>query len=273
MKRIIFFLTLTFCFLAFNVINQNNKKGLLQIDKEETSYNLKNENIKLFLPGLDRFISSLFWIDTLLESDLKKHYNPDKNSWLFYRFKNIAKLDPFFYENYSIGGKYLSIIKNDIEGANTIYGYGIKIFRHDFWLLIDSAFNYYFEMGDLKNSLNHYERALEMEETKTYFPILPSIVAKLKREQGAELKDLFNIMSLAYKNETIPSLKKRFYDSLYAIKAEIDLSCLNSNNQSCNLKDLDGINYVNKNGTYESVKQWKRFRISEKARKGAGEAP
>ena len=55
-------------------------------------------------------------------------------------------------------------------------------------------------------------------------------------------------------------LKDKYYRSLYSVKAEIDLNCLNERKPNCNSYDLDGVRYKNINGKFVSEKEWEKFR-------------
>lgn len=91
---------------------------ILFISKQQSSLNVSESIVENFNIGQKRLISSLLWISTILESDQEHYKNKDLNSWMFLRFKTISFLEPKFYEAYNFGGPYLSIIKNDLAGAD-----------------------------------------------------------------------------------------------------------------------------------------------------------
>jgi hypothetical protein len=269
-KRKILFLTifLSFMFTAINWININNPKPPLIITKQATSINLNENLYRLINFGNNRFFSGILWIITLLESDLEQYKKRDLNSWLFLRFNSVISLDPYFYEAYLTGGKYLSIVKDDTVGASYIFERGIRVFKNDFYLKLNTAFNYYFESGNLKKALKLYEEIKFHPLAKKYFPILPSLVAKFRREKGDDLKDIFQLLISAYSRETNPVIKKKFKHSLYSLKSEIDLNCLNASQSNCKKVDYDGSPYFkDQDGIYKAKKKWKVFKLSERARK------
>ena len=57
---------------------------------------------------------------------------------------------------------------------------------------------------------------------------------------------------------------KKYYSHIYAIKAELDLNCLNNMNVNCNTIDLDGNKYLYKSNKYLAPKKWKPFKLSDK---------
>ena len=269
-KRKILFLAifLSFMFVAINWINKNNPKPPLVITKQATSINLNENLYRLINFGNNRFFSGILWIITLLESDLEQYKKRDLNSWLFLRFNSVISLDPYFYEAYLTGGKYLSIVKDDTIGASYILERGIRIFKNDFYLKLNAAFNYYFENGNLKKALKLYDEIKFHPLAKQYFPILPSLVAKFRREKGDDLKDIYQLLILAHSRESNPIIKKKFESSLYSLKAEIDLDCLNTSKLNCSRSDYDASPYFkNSNGIYKAQRKWKIFKLSERARK------
>lgn len=141
---------------------------------------LNSSFIKIISFGNYRFISSFLWTKTLLDADTE-HVKDNKKSWLFYRFKLISDLDPTFYENYLQGGIYLSIIKDDIWGAEEIFLKGLKHFKNDYKLLYYTAFNYHFELKDYKNSLIYYRRLQQLPESNT-MTILPKLIEQAQKK-------------------------------------------------------------------------------------------
>lgn len=259
------FLILVLSFISFNYLNDQLKKPTIKIAKQDEVITL---NTKMFWPvniGLNRMYSSLLWSMTLMESDITHYKKQDLHSWMYVRFLNIVNLDPKFYMAYLIGGKYLSIIKDDLLGAEDIYIRGLRHFPNDFWLMQNAGFNYIYEMGELEKGLKLYDQIKFHPMAKKNFPLLPSIVAKLKREQGIELAEIYDLIKMSYEQEEIPEIKERLNNSLYAIKAEIDLNCLNNNGNNCNLTDQNRVPYLKlKDGTFKSQINWKPFKLSKK---------
>lgn len=202
-------------------------------------------------------LSDIYWIGTLLESDLEHYRKKDLNNWLFHRFDTIIHLDPKFYNAYLFGGQYLSIVKNDPYSAEIIYEKGTKVFPNDYQLLFNFAFLNAFE-------LENYTRAVELYEKLMAFPGTPpyviSILHKLKYEsQSFSLKDTFNsLLSLfeTLNKEEDHLLYGRVKADLYRIKAQIDLDCLNKNLSNCSTRDFEGNLYTLKNGKYSTVKEF-----------------
>lgn len=259
--------------LASIDFNARFKKPPMNIPKQESSINVDENFLSVFSLGQKRMISSFLWVITLLESDLKHYKKKDLNSWMYLRFSTISKIDPSFYENYLFGGQYLSVIKDDLQGAKEIYEKGLKSFPEDFWLNYHAAFHYYFELHDTKKALGRYEKIQDHPEAKS-IPYLSSLIARLKSEVG-DLPAAYELIRILYENTEKDSLlKEKYFENLYNIKAEIDLHCLNSQEEKvekkkeeCNREDLEGQPYVRKEGRFIASKEWQLFRSHKRENK------
>jgi hypothetical protein len=202
------------------------------------------------------------WIATLLESDLDHYKNKDMNSWMFLRFKTISELEPQFYENYKIGGIYLSIVKDDLAGASYIYEKGLKEYPNDYFLLKNTAFHYEFEVGDRKRSYEIYSRLKTHPQIDA---VTLGVATRLESEFG-DKKVAFELLHDQY--EKMPDknsfLALRLFQNLYAIKAEIDLTCLNLHKPDCSKLDLENNSYLFIGNEFVAQKDWKPYRMKQK---------
>ncbi len=149
---------------------------------------LNSDFIKIVSFGNYRFISSYYWTKTLLDADIQHVKNQEK-SWLYYRFKLIADLDREFYENYLHGGIYLSIIKDDILGAEIIFNRGLEVFPNDYRLMYNAAFNYHFQLKDYDNSLLMYQK-IQKTPYAVNFVILPRLIEEAKNKRKSKQSHL-----------------------------------------------------------------------------------
>lgn len=254
-------------FLVVNFINEQQTRPPINVSMQNKAININQNILSIFHLGEKRFISSLLWIKTLLDSDEEHYKKKDKNSWMFLRFNSIIDLEPKFYFAYFFGGRYLSIVKDDPAGAEVIQAKGLNLFPNDFWLNYDAGYNYYFELGEAEKAIKLYETIVLYPEVKKYTPYLPSVLGRLKASEG-DLTSAYELLLKMYQsesNEKETALKRKLRDSLYNIKAEIDLKCLNStNDDQCNKKDFDGFPYIFKNGIFTTAKPFKKFRIFSK---------
>ncbi len=260
----------TFSIVLFGIYAFNIETTVppLVVPKQESAVNLNEKVLSILSMGNKRMISSLLWVQTLLESDISHYKKKDLNSWMYLRFRSIITIDPNFYEAYYYGGQYLSVIKDDLLGADQILEAGIKIFPDDFWLNYFLGFHAYFEMGDTERAYKYYERILTHPLTKVHIPFLPSLMAKLKAEQG-EYNNAYLLLKTALKKTPEGVLKEKYKQNIYALKAQIDLACLNGPTKSnCDLKDAEGQIYLKSPlGKYYAQKSWQVFRVKKHKKK------
>ncbi len=255
-----------FASTIFLINSINLPKPSLNIPKQQSSINFDQKYLKLFNFGFSSMLSSWLWVKTLIESDTEHYEKRDLNSWMFLRFNSIINLDPKFYEVYLFGGKYLSIIKDDIYGAEIIFNKGIKQFPDDFWIHINAAHNYLFEMGQSEKAIPLYKKVQFQPIAIKYFPILPSLVSKLEKERG-NIEATFEMLQMALNNQESEQFRKYYEENLYALRAEIDLNCLNSNRIDCNYIDFKGQPYIKTSkGQFTAKFNWRKFEISQKAK-------
>jgi hypothetical protein len=248
-------------FLCLSLFLSNNlSPPIIFINRQEASININSNVTRFFHMGQKRLISSLLWITTILESDVDHYHNKDLNSWMFLRFKSISDLEPKFYENYIFGGIYLSIVKDDLQGASFIYDRGVKLFPDDYNLLKNAAYHFYFEVGDQKKSYELYSR-LRLHPKLT--PVMLNTLARLESQNG-NLGLAFELLSdqLARLPDKSSFIFQKIEESLYAIKAEIDLKCLNTRNKNCSSVDLKNKKYIFNGVSFSAETKWTPFRVN-----------
>lgn len=271
MKNRILFLNISLFFLAAlllaaaYVVNVNNEKPLMNITKQDQSINFNASLYTYINLGLKRLISSTLWVSTIIESDIDHYKKKDLNSWMFLRFNSISILEPKFYENYSFGGIYLSIIKDDLKGASLIYDHGLKQYENDFTLLRDAGFHFYFEVQDYKRAYEIYSKLKNHPQASS---LIISTLARLEKDFGNP-EEAFTLLLNKYEQlqDKNSFLAKKIRSHLYALKAEQDLNCLNSKDKSkktCSTVDLDGNAYIILNGSYCAQERWEPFKIKKK---------
>lgn len=254
-------------YFCIHRIQPSLSKPILSLSAQEQQLNINGSFLKVMNLGLKRMASSLLWIHTLIEGDLEHYEKDDLNSWMYHRFDTITELDPYFYEGYFFGGVYLSIIKDDVYGADKIYKKGLKYFEDDFWLNYSIGFNTYFEMNKPLEAYKYYYKIQYHPIAIKQFPYLPSLTAKIKSQEG-DLNTAYELMLIAYKNANNEKFKERFKSSLYALRTEIDLNCLNSKkNHACNRVDLEGKKYIQSESIWKAPKKWKAFRPFQRDKK------
>lgn len=262
-KKNLFQISIILSFLIFSgFIHTKFIKPEIVLNKQSTALNINQDFLKLFSMGQNRLIADLYWISSLLESDLEHYKNKDLNSWLYLRFKSIIELDPKFLRAYQFGGKYLSIVKDDLFGAKDIFEKGIEVFPNDYDLLFNYGFLLAFELQDYKNAISIYKRVQHFSQAPIF---IKSLIPKLQYETNNDLTIIYPIILNMYLSEPENSpLKNRFEKDLYAIKAEIDLNCLNSGqSHNCKTRDFNGLSYIKKGAHYVAPRDFKKYRLNK----------
>lgn len=237
-------------FIGHAFLSRQITKPLMKVSGQESAINLNENFLKVANFGHGRLAGSFLWVITLLEGDQEHYSQKDGNSWMYHRFKGISIYDPNFYENYRYGGQYLSIIKDDLTGAEIIYDKGLQHYPDDLDLNYHSGFHYLFEMQKIEKAEKILEHLLSLPEGPNRFPILPNILAKLKFSKGEQL-DGYNLLLEQYNQLPESDYRKTvFFNTLYSMKAKRDLKCLNSGKTTCPTLDLEGNPYKKEKGLF-----------------------
>lgn len=255
-KTFLYFLSVLLLIAAY-AINFNNEKPLMFVSKQEQAVNFNASLFNYLNLGLKRFISSTLWTSTILESDIEHYKKKDLNSWMFLRFNLISELEPKFYENYAFGGPYLSIVKDDIEGASIIYKKGLKQYPDDYSLIKDASFHFYFEAKDVASSQELFKKLKTFPKVPFY---LQTSLTRLEAAQGNLDAALTMLNEMQEKFPIHTSFGLRIFDYRYSIKTELDLDCLNSKKENCSMVDLENKPYKLVGGSYKAQRPWSLYR-------------
>ena len=235
----------------------------LKQEKIDNSFNIDSNLALISSVGQQRSLAAVIWTFTLLAGDIEHHNDPSELSWMYYKFDNISKLDPYFYKNYIDGGLYLSVIKDDVKGAELIYKKGLKLYPNDFWLNFYDGFNKYYELNKPNEAIQRFEKIVFHPITRRNFSYISSLTARMKSQQGS-MDESYRLIEALYYREERPNLKTRYFNMLNAMRIEQDLDCLNSNvSSTCKRFDLAGNRYIFSGNQWISKIKWKRFRVFE----------
>ncbi len=238
-------------------ISKNNEKPAVFVSSQQSAINI-NENFWIYFNlGQKRMLSSLYWVATILESDVVHYKNRDLNSWMFIRFNTISLIDPKFYENYSFGGPYLSIVKDDLAGADILYTKGLKNYPDDYSLLLNSGFHYYFEQKNPDKAFPIWSKLKKLEKTPQF---VISSLARIESERGNLSDSLLILNEYQSKFPKGSIIWEKVNEQIYSVKSEIDLECLNNKLKNCDKNDWDGNPYILENGKYKASKNWILYR-------------
>ena len=260
MKISTFIISSILSFIMSGLIAPENRPPI-KISKQQSAATINASLLSFFNLGIKRIYTDILWIQTLLESDLEHYKGNDGNSWMFQRFYTISLLDPKFIQNYWFGGQYLSVIKDDDLGAKNLFNRGLSIYPNDHTLLYYAGSHYLIELHDKENAIKYYEKIFNHPRTPNY---IKALITRIKADIGF-LDESYQLVEQLY-NEAPKnsSLKEAYHKRLYAIRAEIDLKCLNNKESNCRYYDLLGKPYIQKNGIYYSQKKWEKYRTYSK---------
>lgn len=239
----------------------NSRRPEIIVSKQDSAVNINTLFLKLFATGNKRLISDILWIQTLIESDVEHYKGNPANNWMFLRFNSISELDVPFYENYLYGGQYLSIVKDDPESAAEIMNKGLKLFPNDYRLNFNQGFNYYFELDDLEKGLPLFEKIKNHPEAPAY---LTSLIIKLKHELKKDPTVTITLLKEAYDKAQDRALKNKLATDIYAVRATIDLQCLNTKQINCERFDAHGEPYIFNGKEFVAPQTFKPYKIHKK---------
>ncbi len=239
-------------------VNNSYQKPYIVIPKQSNAWNLNAKMLQNYHLGLRRLESSFLWISTIIESDIDHYKQRDLNSWMFLRFNTISMLEPKFYENYSFGGIYLSVIKDDLEGASIIFNKGLEIYPKDYKLLKDASYHFFYEIRDYKRS---FQLTQTLKKNFNYQLPLVGMITKLEAENGKLEEALLTLTQYQNNYPKGSVIGDKIFKNRYSLKAEIDLSCLNSKVQTnCSLLDLNNMPYIKFNNLFKAQSDWQPYR-------------
>lgn len=260
-----------FLFAAIS-INQDLKKPVVVVSKQDTAINLNTNFLRFMSFGNKRLISNVLWIQTLMESDHEKYFKKDYGNWMYLRFLTIAAIDPRFYQNYLYGGMYLSVIKDDLLGAADIFERGLQVYPNDYDLNYYAGFNYFFELGDFEKG---YAVLKRIENHPKSNQLLKFIINKLRFETSGNYEVALAFLQDTYQKMTDSTLKAKIEGNIHSLRSEMDLVCLNSGKKGCSTRDIYGEPYVkDPSGKWVTKRPLKPYRIfrSQEALKRQPEA-
>lgn len=268
-KKTISFIFFMFVLLStLFVMNWRVIRPAIKLTTQEQKITIDKNIIDIISAGNRRFVSSIYWIETLMDSDLIHYQKNDLGNWMFNRFDTITSLDPEFYEAYIFGGIYLSIVKDDEKGAKIIYEKGLKQFPDDLELLYNAGFNDYFELDNVEDALQKFDKIAKSEEGFKKYPFIVSLGKKLQLKNGLTLEEAYESFKNLYEtNKNISNKRTTQYykNTLYGLKAEIDLKCLNTKSNNCDQKDFEGQPYIYDQTTklFKARKEYKKFELGK----------
>ena len=249
---------ITVLILLSGYLNNTTQPPLLKITKQDSAINIKDDLIKIFDIGQSRLLSDLIWISTLIESDLSHYKAKDLNSWMYLRFKTISSLDPLFLRNYTYGGQYLAIVKDDVEGAEDIFLKGSKYYPKEYKINFNLGYIYAIEKDEYEKSIHYFNI---LRDNYRLNERLQSLIAKISHMANKDFQTTFDFILELYENSDDEYLRAKLEKDLYSIKATMDLKCLNSGDSNCDKVDFKQQPYIFDGNKYKTQDPFNPYKI------------
>ncbi|MBI2521581.1 MAG: hypothetical protein HYV97_14290 [Bdellovibrio sp.] len=120
--------------------------------------------------------------------------------------------------SYLVGGQYLSIIKDDLDGASYLYRKAMEKYPNDYSINYHAGFHFLYEAKDLTQAKIAYTRLSTVPDIQKKFPLLPKILARIDADSSGDDENALKILTQAYlelpdkhplKNAYLKAIKKR----------------------------------------------------------------
>ena len=116
-------------------------------------------------------------------------------------------------------------------------------------------------MQDYKNALKYYKKLLNFSNAPPY---VKSLISKLQYKLDGDIDVAFFMVEELYKTTKSKTLKNKLLKDLYAIKATIDLKCLNTMQSNCSKNDYFGNKYLKSKRGWKSQIEFEPYRLFNK---------
>lgn len=122
------------------------------VAQDRTLYLAPPIEIKYLLSGFGSQASDSFWLRAIQDTEYCEKFISERicsgKSWLFNMINLTVDLDPKFAEAYYYGGLSLTVLIEDVQGAQIIFDKGVENFKHEWPLLYVAAYHALFEQKD-----------------------------------------------------------------------------------------------------------------------------
>jgi hypothetical protein len=239
----------------------------IHVPAQESRYSLDADILLLASTGLRNALGDIVWVQTLIDSDLEHYLEKNLGSWMYRRFELIARLDPFFYENYLYGGQYLMVAKDDLVGSRALLSRALEKYPDDMSLNWQMGYLLIFEMGDLDAGYPYFAKVHRSPQRP---PMFDSIFSRLST-QTLGLKEAYILTLASWKSQPEKSpLRRRLGQILYSMKAEIDFSCIPQQGRPCQPLDFKGVPYRWSSRGWDTVEHRMRLTLKLRPKKEKG---
>ncbi len=170
------------------------------------------DSIRRLSFGFDHAIASLLWVRLLQQASHEK-ISGDRVSWEYAQLAAIVRLNPGFLKAYSFGSAFLSVFRQDVEGATRLLRAWVA--RQPTYWRAQSSLGYHLfaEAGQYEEASRHILLASQLEGAPPY---LASLGVRLLSEKGLRLEALRTSIDL-YADITDPEARERLEQRIVAL--------------------------------------------------------
>lgn len=203
-----------------SLLHRSFDKKHAKVSAQDVERNFNIPFLKAISIGHKNLIADMFWIQTMIESDIEHYKNQDLGSWMYLRFKTVVELSPNFLEGYRWGSQYLMIVKDDLPGSEKILNMGLKRFPNDYELNYYMGFLYMSEYKDNAGAVPYYEKILGHPRTP---PFMYALIARLKYKTGLTKLEYINLLKdLHKKNIKRERVKDYLENKIRELESSLD---------------------------------------------------
>ncbi len=192
-----FFTHSVFLLLIFWAAKVATENRLSKITREEPRVTLESarfhsRSLQQFALGFDTFLADLAWVELLQAASHEKLVNQEV-SWEYAKLLSITTLDRRFSRAYSFGASFISIFRQDKNGALEILRRWVTAEPRNWWSHYALGFHLFHEMDLPQEGAKHLLRAAELPSAPAW---LTSLGIRLMSTSGSYFSSLQTTLSL-----------------------------------------------------------------------------
>lgn len=180
---------------VFMGLHLNRTSRLASIKKREPVI-VPPAMIEYFTFGFDELIADIFWIRSIqnfefcgggfseqgFSTNLQKEIQMCKKGWIFQMLDAVTRVSPRYKIAYTRGAIMLSVVVNDLDGADFLFRRGIEVFPNDWYVNYSAAYHFAIEMNDKASAARAVEAAVKAGNGAPSW--LPLLAARFYSDAG-----------------------------------------------------------------------------------------
>lgn len=152
--------------------------------------------IEHFTFGFQELIADVLWIRSIqnfefcggeysglgFSTNLQKEIQMCKRGWIFQMLDAVTRVSPRYKIAYTRGAIMLSVVVNDLDGADFLFRRGIDVFPNDWYVNYSAAYHFAIEMNDKASAARAVEAAAKAGNGAPAW--LPLLAARFYSDAG-----------------------------------------------------------------------------------------